>query len=171
VTLTIRPGGADDVPAVLGLLDRAVEWLVANGRPGQWGTEPATGNPGRHAQAMAWARSGGLYLAEIDGVVVGALAVGQATPGIPAAGEPELYVNLLVTARDRTRSGIGTALLDRARDIARGQGVSLLRVDCYAGDDRALVRYYESQGFTPTESFSVDVPGGVWPGQVLAQRL
>lgn len=171
MTLTIRPGGVDDVPAVLGLLDRAVEWLVANGRTGQWGTEPATGNPGRHAQALAWARSGGLYLADIDGVVAGALAVGQATPEIPAAPEPELYINLLVTDRDRAGSGIGTALLDRAREVAREQGVSLLRVDCYAGDDRALVRYYESQGFTPTEAFSVGVRDGVWPGQVLAQRL
>jgi GNAT superfamily N-acetyltransferase len=171
VTLTIRPGAAGDVPAVLGLLDRAVVWLVANGRTGQWGTEPATGNPHRHEQANGWVRSGGLYLAEIDGVAVGALAVGDAPAYVPAPDEPELYVNLLVTDRSRKGAGIGTALLDRARDVARDRGVSLLRVDCYAGDDRALVGYYESQGFTSTQPFTVDLPGGAWPGQVLAQRL
>jgi hypothetical protein len=44
----------------------------------------------------------------------------------------------------------------------------LLRVDCYAGDDRKLVAYYEGNGFTPTEPFTVE---GRWPGQVLARRL
>ena len=38
--IDIRPGTVEDVPIVLGLLDKAVRWLVARGRPGQWGTEP-----------------------------------------------------------------------------------------------------------------------------------
>ena len=37
----------------------------------------------------------------------------------------------------------------------------------WAGDDGALVRYYESVGFTPTERFMVDS----WPGQLLECRL
>jgi hypothetical protein len=45
-------------------------------------------------------------------------------------------------------------------------------VDCYAGGDRALVGYYERQGFTATESFEVPLKSGVvWPGQILEQRL
>lgn len=167
----IRPGGEADVPAVLALLDGAVAWLVANGRTGQWGTEPATGSPGRHEQAMGWARSGGLYIASIDDVAVGALAVGAAPDYVSAPSSPELYVSLLVTDRSRKGSGIGTALLEHARSLARAEGVSLLRVDCYRGDDRALVDYYVRQGLTPTEEFTVDVPGGTWPGQVLEQRL
>lgn len=170
--LTIRRGGTDDVPAVLGLLDRAVAWLVANGRPGQWGTEPFSTSPGRRVQATTWAWSGGLFLAETDGAVVGALVVGEpAPPYVSAAPEPELYINLLVTDREHSGSGIGTVLLDRAREVARQKGVSLLRVDCYAGDDRALVRYYERQGFTPSETFTVGAHAGPWPGQVLTQRL
>jgi hypothetical protein len=43
--LRIRPGGADDIPAVIGLFDRAVEWLVARGRTGQWGTKPWSAHP------------------------------------------------------------------------------------------------------------------------------
>jgi GNAT superfamily N-acetyltransferase len=171
MSLTIRPGDGADVADIIRLLDVAVEWLVANGRPGQWGTEPASGTPGRHEQAMGWARSGGLYVAVADGVVVGALAVGDAPAYVSAPVSPELYVLLLLTDRARKGSGIGTALLEHARSLARAREVSLLRVDCYGGDDRALVRYYESQGFTPTEQFTVDTPIGLWPGQVLEQRL
>lgn len=48
----IRPGGEDDVPAVLALLDGAVAWLVARGRPGQWGVDPLSANPRR--VALTW---------------------------------------------------------------------------------------------------------------------
>jgi GNAT superfamily N-acetyltransferase len=167
----IRAGTAADVPAVLGLLDRAVEWLVARGRTGQWGTEPASTDPRRREQARGWLASGGLYVAVVDGEVAGALVVGAAAEYVPPAVGPELYVNLLVTDRRRAGSGIGTLLLDHARQLARRAGVALLRVDCYAGADGALVRYYESQGFVATARFTVALPSGPWPGQVLEQRL
>ena len=48
----------------------------------------------------------------------------------------------------------------------------MLRVDCFAGGDGALVRYYEKQGFTRDVEFAVPrVNGSDWPGQVLVQRL
>jgi GNAT superfamily N-acetyltransferase len=159
------------VDAVLGLLDRATEWLVALGRTDQWGTEPHSTNQKRIDQIRGFADDQELWIAERDGTVVGALAVGDAMPFIPAATEPELYVRLLVTERAAQGSGIGTRLLDHARTLARGLGVDLLRVDCFAGGDGALVRYYEKQGFTRTEQFTVRVKDTDWPGQVLAQRL
>ena len=169
--ITIRPAGADDVPAALALMESAAQWLVARGRPGQWGTEPQATNPRRIAAFTGWASGGGLYLAEIDGAAVGALAVGEAPAHVPAATEPELYVNLLVTDRAHAGRGIGRVLLDHARDLAEEQGVGLLRVDCYGGDDRALVGYYEREGFRATEPFTVDTPRGPWPGQVLEKRV
>ncbi|SCL30390.1 GNAT family N-acetyltransferase [Micromonospora inyonensis] len=170
--LTIRPGTAADAAAVLRLLDTATAWLTARGCTGQWGSAPASTDPHRIAQARAYAGSGGLWLAMLDGQAVGALAVGRATKEIPPADEPELYVNLLVTDRAYAGRGIGGRLLAYAAELARDAGVALLRVDCYAGDDRALVRFYERQGFTPTEAFTVDRPGREpWPGQVLARRL
>ena len=57
--------------------------------------------------------------------------------------------------------------LERASAEAAEQGIALVRVDCYAGDDGRLVKYYESQGFTRTETFRV----GEWPGQILETRL
>lgn len=83
------------------------------------------------------------------------------------AGEPELYVHSLVTDRRFAGRGVGGALLAHAVDEARRHGVSLLRLDCYAGGDGRLVAYYEGNGFTPTETFTV----GDWPGQVLARRV
>jgi len=56
--------------------------------------------------------------------------------------------------------------------LAREAGVRLLRVDCFAGGDGALVRYYEQQGFTRDTAFAVPRVNDVdWPGQVLVQRL
>jgi GNAT superfamily N-acetyltransferase len=169
--LTIRHGGAADVPAVLSMMDGAVDWLVARGRPGQWGTEPQSTNPRRQRQARDWASGGGLYLGELSGQPAGTLVVGEAQSYVPPAAEPELYVRLLVTDRRYAGRSVGARLLDHARGLARDRGVGLLRVDCYAGDDRALVGYYESQGFTATVPFSVPRPAGDWPGQVLEQRL
>ncbi|HZX08704.1 GNAT family N-acetyltransferase [Kribbella sp.] len=170
--ITIRRAGRDDVPAVLSLLDGATAWLVARGRTGQWGTAPHSTSPARIAQVSGFADDGELWVAQRDGRVVGALAVGAAMDYVPPATEPELYVRLLVTDRASAGQNLGGALLDHARELARANGVRLLRVDCYAGDDQALVRYYERQGFTRDAEFAVPrVNGPDWPGQVLSQRL
>ncbi|WP_433019186.1 GNAT family N-acetyltransferase [Kribbella sp. CA-294648] len=170
-SLSIRRGGPGDVQAVLGLLDKATEWLVANGRTDQWGTEPHSTNPRRIEQIEGFEAGKGLWIAELDGRVVGALAVGEATAYVPPATEPELYIRLLVTDRASKGTGIGTELLEHARMLARELGVGLLRVDCFGGGDEALIRYYEKQGFTRAEPFGVPVNDAQWPGQVLYQRL
>ncbi|WP_091610341.1 GNAT family N-acetyltransferase [Micromonospora mirobrigensis] len=171
-TITVRPGGPADADAVLGMFDSAIAWLVARGRTGQWGTEPGSTDPARIAQVRAWANGDGLWLAEIDGRCVGALVVGAATEYVPPPTEPELYVNLLIADRAHAGLGVGSRLLEHAAELARQRGVGVLRVDCYAGDDRALVRFYESCGFTATDPFTVERPGRPpWPGQVLARRL
>lgn len=171
-TIAVRPGGPADAATVLGLLDAATAWLVARGRTGQWGTEPASADPRRIAQADAWADGGGLYLAMLGDTAVGALVVGSATASVPPATEPELFVNLLVTDRAHAGHGIGARLLAYAAELARERDLGLLRVDCYGGDDRALVRFYEGCGFTATDRFTVERPGRPpWPGQVLERRL
>ncbi|WP_089155670.1 GNAT family N-acetyltransferase [Micromonospora sp. NBS 11-29] len=171
-SITIRPGGPGDEPAVLRLFDSAIAWLAERGRTGQWGTDPASTDPRRVAQADAYAHGGGLWFAEIDGTEAGALVVGAATEYVPPATEPELYVNLLVTDRAYAGRGIGARLLAHAAELAHARGLGLLRVDCYRSADRALVRFYEGCGFTATDEFTVHRPGRVpWPGQVLARRL
>jgi GNAT superfamily N-acetyltransferase len=164
---TLRVADPADTAAVLGLLDDAVVWLNSRGITEQWGTTSFSGDPKRVAAAEGWVRSGGGVVAERDGVPAGALVLGAATPYVPPATEPELYVVLLVTGRDQSARGVGHRLLGVADEAARKLGVSLLRVDCYAGGDQALVRFYESAGYTRTHTF--DVNG--WPGQVLERRL
>ena len=169
--MVIRPGGPEDADAVLSLLDAAVVWLNARGNTEQWGTQPWTADPNR-VDRIRTLCSNGLWLAELDGEPVGALAVsGRPGPGVPTVAEPELYVNLLVTSRAHQGQGIGTALLDHARELAGQRGVKLLRVDCFGGRDGALIRVYERAGFTRSATFTVTVRGAEWPGQVLELRL
>ncbi|WP_326597442.1 GNAT family N-acetyltransferase [Streptomyces sp. NBC_01803] len=166
--MKIRQGGGDDIPLILGMLDGAVEWLVSRGRAGQWGTEPWSTRPKAVERVREIVASGTPWLAEIAGEPAGTLTL---TPGpgtyLAPAGEPEVYVHLLVTDRRFAGRGVGAALLAHAVEETRRQGIGLLRVDCYAGDDGRLVAYYRAQGFSPTERFTV----GDWPGQILARRV
>ena len=165
--MRIRDGAPADVGAVLALMDEAVEWLVAREQAAQWGTEPISGKLSFVERLEGWQRMGGLRIAESEaGEPLGALVVGEAQPYVSSVDEPELYVILLVTSRRHKGEGIGAALVQRAVAEAQSAGVSLLRVDCWAGAPR-LVAWYEEQGFVPVEPFSV----GDWQGCLLEQRL
>ncbi len=164
----LRSGRPDDAAVLLDMFDGAVAWLVERGRAGQWGSTPFSKNPKRVARVRAMAAHPGLVIAEIDGVAAGAAIFADHPPAhIPPVDEPEVYIDLLITAREFTGRGVGAFLLTEARAEARRRGRSLVRVDCWAGGDGALVRYYRGQGFTPTVTFEVDG----WPGQVLEDRL
>jgi ribosomal protein S18 acetylase RimI-like enzyme len=165
----IRSGGSDDISAILALLDQAAEWLVAQGRANQWGTGRQSTNPHRLEQAKSWA-AGGLSVAVADNEIVGALIVGSPPTWAPAISEPHLYIKLLVA--DRRYRGVGARLLEHAQVLAQGIGVRLLRLDCFAGDDDKLVRYYEGNGFTVTAEFEGKAyDGSPWPCAILEQRL
>jgi GNAT superfamily N-acetyltransferase len=89
--------------------------------------------------------------------------LGEAPAYVLAADAPEVYVLLLVTSRAHAGRGVGAALLDHAHAEAVERGATRLRVDCWAGGDGALVRYYEAAGFMATARFTV----GDWEGQLL----
>ncbi|MEU6916381.1 GNAT family N-acetyltransferase [Streptomyces olindensis] len=171
--ITIRDGGPDDIPAILGMLDSCVEWLVSQGRTGQWGTKPLSQSPKTVESVGRYMAEGSVYMAEVDGVPAATLTLTD-SPGaylsdLAPAGEPERYIHWLASDRRFKGHGVGSALLAHAAEETRRAGVSLLRVDCYAGDDGKLVRYYEANGFTRVESFTVGEHD--WPGQLLARRV
>jgi GNAT superfamily N-acetyltransferase len=174
VTITIREGGPDDIPVILAMLDSSVEWLISQGRTGQWGSKPLSENP-RVAESVArYMDEGSTYIAEVDGVPAATLTLSDA-PGaylshLPPPGEPERYIHWLASDRRFKGRGAGAALLSHAAEVTRRAGISLLRVDCYAGDDRKLVAFYESNGFTPTQTYTSGERND-WPGQVLARRV
>lgn len=168
----IRPGRAGDATVILNLLDAAVEWLASQGRTDQWGENPASTNPRFVERAQEWEAGNGLHVATLDGEPVGALAVGERMPYVPEADVPELYVQFLSSDRSRKGHRIGARLLEHADRLAAEAGVKQLRVDCFRGSDRALVRYYQAQGYELDEAFTVDRPTGVpWPGQTLVKTL
>ncbi|MFJ6941167.1 GNAT family N-acetyltransferase [Streptomyces sp. NPDC101132] len=168
--IRIRPGGPDDAPALLDMLDGAVAWMNARGNTEQWGTTPYSQKPGGPARVLRYTTENAPFVAERDGTPVGVLVLDSgpspAMP-VPPAGEPERYVRLLVTDRAHAGRGIGAALLARAAEETRRAGVDLLRVDCWAGGGGELVAWYRRNGFTPAGSFDSDG----WPGQVLARRV
>ncbi|MFJ9841983.1 GNAT family N-acetyltransferase [Kitasatospora sp. NPDC101155] len=172
--MKIRNGGLADIPDILSLLDGAVSWLAGQGRTGQWGDQPFSTNQARVDQVSSYAAEPFLIRLAVDddGRTVGCCVLSEDRGRwIPAVDERELYVRNLVTDRDRKGSGIGAALIADAIEETRRRGIGLLRVDCYGGADRRLVAQYRALGFTETETFEVEQPTGIWPGQVLAIRL
>ncbi|GAA2305959.1 GNAT family N-acetyltransferase [Actinomadura luteofluorescens] len=166
--MEIREGGLGDAPAMLAMLDGAVAWLAANGRTGQWGSEPWSRDPRRVERITGIARDDEIWVAEVGGRPAGVMAVAPGPPHYVApAEEPELYITLLVTDRAFAGHGVGGALIAKARGEAEAKGVGLLRVDCYGGDDGRLVEYYRGNGFETDAAFTV----GDWPGRVLSQRI
>ena len=162
-----RAGSVADTPLVVGLFDGAVQWMVARGRTDQWGDQLFSADPRRLAAAIRWAESGGLVIAEHDDVPVAAMVLGDAPAYAPPAADPELYVVALVAARQPNARGVGRFLLAEAERVATARGVRVLRLDCFAGNGGALVRYYQDAGFRPTDRFTV----GDWPGQVLQKDV
>ncbi len=166
--MRIRVGTTEDAAGVLALGDEAVAWMNARGNNQQWGVEPWTGDERRESFVRAHAAEGLRVLVDESGAIAGALVITETCQDyIPAAEEPELYLNLLLTSRRHSGRGLGGLLIERAVTEATARGIDLLRVDCYAGGDGKLVRVYENYGFTRVAEFAV----GPWPGMLLARRL
>src|SRR6185436_5960728 len=110
----------------------------------------------------------GRLVALFDDAVAWLVARGQTGQwgSEPPADVPELYVLVLLTAASRRNRGVGAQLIAHAADLARAQGATQLRVDCWAGVD-ALPAVYERLGFTRTGSFEVNG----WPGAILVRAV
>ncbi|MFG2815583.1 GNAT family N-acetyltransferase [Streptomyces sp. NPDC048410] len=170
MAITIREGGRADVPVILGMFDSAVAWLTAQGRTGQWGTMPWSTDPEKTARVERYVELGVPCIAEVNGVPAAALVLADAPAHyVQPADEPERYVQLLTSDRRFKGHGTGAALIAHAVERTRQAGISLLRVDCYAGDDGKLVAFYERNGFTPAERLTVGENG--WPGMLLTRRV
>ena len=166
--ISVRQGTIGDFDVVIALMDEAVAWLVEQGRTGQWGSEPLSTLTPSVEFIRREVEEYDLWIAEIDGWPVGAMLLGEApTRYVEPVGERELFLHLLVTSRRVIGQGVGRVLVDRAIEVARERGIELIRVDCYGGDDRKLVRTYERLGFTPTHIVMVKE----WPAQVLEMRV
>jgi ribosomal protein S18 acetylase RimI-like enzyme len=168
-SIRVRAGTSSDVARLLPVYDQAVAWLVSHGRAGQWGTEPWSAQPRLAAKLRRLAGDGDLLVAEIGADPAGVLCLTRAPRYVPPASEPELYLEGFVVDRRYAGRGVGRALLDEARELAAGRGARQLRLDCWAGGDQALIRYYERAGFTVTARFTLAHVRGGWEGAVLTR--
>ena len=110
-------------------------------------------------------RSGSYFVAELDGMVVGA---GGWTGGSPVGlhGQPDLgHVRHVVSDHRRTRMGIGSALMDRVFETARANGMTGLE----ALSTRTAVPFYAALGFVPQGE--VQVPLGPARLPFAAERM
>ncbi|MBX3071847.1 MAG: GNAT family N-acetyltransferase [Thermomicrobiales bacterium] len=154
--MQFRSGLPDDLDGVLALFDANVAWLVERGRSDQWGSEPWSANPRYVDFVRGLLAEGVVTIAEINGEVVGASVVTDGPmPYVPAAGEVERYLKLLIASPAHRGERIGRRLIALARELTVSAGVGLLRVDCWSGGDRRLVRYYVDEGFVPEQEIEV----------------
>jgi GNAT superfamily N-acetyltransferase len=164
--MRIEHGNAADAPRLLALFDDAVEWLVARGQTGQWGSEPFSARPAQVERAQRWAAGGGLWFAGDGAADAGAIVLGDAHDYVPPPARPELYVQVLLTAEAWRGRGVGAALIEHAVEQARAAGAEQLRVDCWDGVPE-LPAAYERLGFSRAGAFDV----GGWPGALLVREL
>ena len=101
-----------------------------------------------HRLGQITGESGRLFVAEVDGAVVGFVGVrSRVPPGEPDEDPaPYAYVTDLLVRRDHRRRGIGRALLDHAEHHAREAGARTIRIGVLANNQIAR-RLYREMGF------------------------
>ncbi|UNI14170.1 hypothetical protein JDV02_000829 [Purpureocillium takamizusanense] len=68
--------------------------------------------------------------------------------------------------------GAGAALIEAIKSYGRDRNKRTLYVDCWAGNDAKLSRYYEKLGFTRVGDFSFGrASGAIWPGTFFRMDL
>ena len=90
----------------------------------------------------------GLFVAELDGAVVGFVNVAlREAPDIPIV-VPRCYAHIsdVVVGQDMRRAGIGRALMDRADRWARDQGATAVELTVYEFNDGARA-FYRALGY------------------------
>jgi ribosomal protein S18 acetylase RimI-like enzyme len=156
MTLTVRPAVDADVeairavgvatwPATYGPL--AGPEYVAHGLERWWSTEAVRESIGR----------GGVFVAELDGAVVGMASVGE-RDGAP-------YLWKLYVLPDRHGVGAGSALLDAVIESLPA-GSPRLGLDYVDGNERAAA-FYRARGFRVTGR--TPSPLGVGPDEILME--
>ena len=96
--------------------------------------------------AIAASPSNVLYVAEIEGEIVGTLQL-TFIPGLDYLGAERMLIEAVRVARERRNSGLGKAMIAQAVDIARRRGCQRVELTSSASRKDAH-RFYERLGFT-----------------------
>ena len=155
--MLIRVTTPADVPAVMTIIEEARRTIAALGID-QW----QNGSP-NEAMILADVKAGQSRVALVDGEVVGTFALiengepvyaviengGWQTPDRDTAGEwSYLAIHRVAISVSHRGSGISTAVIRHAEDIARSMGRRSLRIDTHEGNV-VMRRMLERHGFIP----------------------
>jgi GNAT superfamily N-acetyltransferase len=171
--IRLRPATPDDVPALLALMEAVLEWLVARGRPAQWGTIPFSRIPGFPDRLGGWVAAGVVTVAERDGRLVGAMAAApMVPPRVPPGLVPDgsVFVHTVLSDRGPAGRGVGAMLLAEAERLARGQGAPALALDHWAGSPE-LAQIYDRCGYVQVGEYVDDRNGTPVPTVVRVRTL
>ncbi|KAH6892877.1 hypothetical protein B0T10DRAFT_558882 [Thelonectria olida] len=183
---------ASDHELFVDFVDSQISWLSTVGSGDQWGTKSIReANPAASERTRSWIERSGqnaqwgsdwcrAFVAEASsGVPVAGIVLDSKAPAyvhsvLPEQDESDPFVYLAYLMSNRyageERKGAAAALIAFAKDQVHSVGLNRICLDCWRGNDRKLVRYYESQGFKSLEDFTVAEKDD-WPGCVLEMRL
>lgn len=146
--LRLRRATEDDHDAIVGLIDRAAEWLRTKNTD-QW-AQPWPSHKDRSHRIVRDLRAGKTWVATDNGTLVATLTADyEDSPVWPkeSKGKPAVYVCRLVVSRTHAGEGLGAAFLDWAGLRARHRhNAQWVRVDVWT-TNKALHAYYQDLGF------------------------
>ncbi len=140
----IRLATPADVPAAAAVMTAAAAWLINRG---MWLWDL---NEVSVEATTKFVEAGELYVAVQDTAIVGTFVIQWEDREVWPHAEPGEagYVHRLAVARHVAGTGVSTALLDAAAEVARSVGCAFLRLDASAGHP-PLQPFYERHGFQP----------------------
>ena len=97
-------------------------------------------------EAIAASSANALYVAELDGEIVGTMQL-TFIPGLDYLGAERMLIEAVRVARERRNAGLGKAIIAEAIAIARRRGCQRVELTSSASRKDAH-RFYERLGFT-----------------------
>lgn len=146
MTTLLRPATLADIPAILGLIGRAVPLMQASGN-WQWTVDYPNEDVFRQDVAQDH-----LWVAELDGRVAAVAALthnhqdAEYAQADWDAAEPALVTHRLAVDPAAQGHGLAVALLEQAEVLARQQGLRVLRVDTNS-ENQATQRLFPKLGY------------------------
>lgn len=164
--IVIRPSRAEDIAPLDALLARSYPRLLAADYPP---SILVTAIPRIVKAQPALVTCGTYFVAERDGVLLGAGGWTRGAPGTGLRGAPRLgHVRHFATDVDAVRHGVGTALIGRVFETAAAAGVQALA--CLS--TRTAAPFYRHAGFRGDEEVDITLDAGItFPAIRMAKAL